>query len=152
MGQQQLLLLVLATVIVGLATVAGINAFEQNQQQATADAMTQEAMRIASDIQAIALKPDQMGGVDGVDNADFTALGQYNTTDNGGTTVYEGPNGVYAIGGAPDSEATDACPGTHTGTGTTDVQAYNADADVNVCVEVGGTGSGDIATGVNFGS
>ena len=143
MGQQQLLLLVLATVIVGLATVAGINAFEQNQQQATADAMTQESMRIASDIQAIVLKPDQMGGVESLSNVDFDALGQYNTDG----TTYEGPNGKYQIGSNPGG--TSACPNEFN---DTNVQAWNEEAGVNVCVEVGGTGSGDIATGVNFGS
>ena len=144
MGQQQLLLLVLATVIVGLATVAGINAFEQNQKQATADAMTQEAMRIASDMQAIALKPDQMGGVDGVGSADFDVMGQY------GESPYEGPNGNYTIGSTP-SGGTDACVGFEE-TPLTTVQGYNSDNGVNVCVGISGTGSGDIETNVDFGS
>ncbi len=64
MGQQQLLLLVLSTVIVGLATVAGIQAFSENQEQATRDALSQRALTIASDINALAAKPTQMGGVD----------------------------------------------------------------------------------------
>ena len=64
MGQQQLLLLVLATVIVGLATVAGIQAFDQGQSQAANDALTQKALSIASDIQAQAKKPSQLGGID----------------------------------------------------------------------------------------
>jgi type II secretory pathway pseudopilin PulG len=63
MGQQQLLLLVLATVIVGLATVAGIQAFDQGQSQAANDALTQRAVSIASDIQAQANKPSQLGGL-----------------------------------------------------------------------------------------
>ena len=65
MGQQQLLLLVLATVIVGLATVAGIQAFEQGQTRANQDALTQTAVKIASDIQAKAKEPSQFGGGDG---------------------------------------------------------------------------------------
>jgi hypothetical protein len=64
MGQQQLLLLVLSTVIVGLATVAGIQAFSENQEQATRDALSQRALTIASDINALAAEPTQMGGVD----------------------------------------------------------------------------------------
>ena len=40
MGQQQLLLLVLGIVIVGLAVVVGIQAFSENQRKANADAMT----------------------------------------------------------------------------------------------------------------
>lgn len=64
MGQQQLLLLVLSTVIVGLATVAGIQAFSENQQQATQDALVQRAIALGSDIQAAANEPTQFGGVD----------------------------------------------------------------------------------------
>jgi hypothetical protein len=63
MGQQQLLLLVLSTVIVGLATVAGIQAFSENQQQATQDALVQRAMSIGTDISAAANEPTQMGGL-----------------------------------------------------------------------------------------
>ena len=42
MGQQQLILLVLATVIVGLAIVIGIRAFTENSIRANSDAMVQD--------------------------------------------------------------------------------------------------------------
>lgn len=64
MGQQQLLLLVLATVIVGLATVAGIQAFDENQTQAAQDAMVQRGTTIMSDIKGELNKPSQLGGID----------------------------------------------------------------------------------------
>ena len=63
MGQQQLLLLVLSTVIVGLATVAGIQAFREGQTQATQDALTQRGISIGQDISAALNKPDQLGGI-----------------------------------------------------------------------------------------
>ncbi|MCS3675707.1 hypothetical protein GGP66_003154 [Salinibacter ruber] len=63
MGQQQLLLLVLSTVIVGLATVAGIQAFSENQAQASQDALTQKAVSVATDLKAITGKPSELGGV-----------------------------------------------------------------------------------------
>ena len=50
MGQQQLLLLVLGIVIVGLAVVVGIQAFSENQKKANADATVNDAIRIASEI------------------------------------------------------------------------------------------------------
>ena len=89
MGQQQLLLLVLATVIVGLATVAGIQAFEQGQNRANQDALTQQAVKIASDIQAKVKEPSQFGGLDGkLGDADVSSSGNitlsglgYNTTN-----------------------------------------------------------------------
>ncbi|MFB6232146.1 MAG: hypothetical protein ABEL04_13430 [Salinibacter sp.] len=64
MGQQQLLLLVLATVIVGLATVAGLEAYDQGMTRANKDALTQLAVEIASDVQAHAQEPTQFGGKD----------------------------------------------------------------------------------------
>lgn len=63
MGQQQLLLLVLSTVIVGLATVAGIQAFDENQAQAAQDALVQKATSIATDAKALDSKPSQLGGM-----------------------------------------------------------------------------------------
>ena len=69
MGQQQLLLLVLSTVIVGLATVAGIQAFSENQAQADQDALTQRGVTIATDMKAAISKPAQLGGLDKNDNA-----------------------------------------------------------------------------------
>jgi hypothetical protein len=68
MGQQQLLLLVLSTVIVGLATVAGIQAFSENQAQASQDALVQRGTSIASDIKGLQGKPNQLGGIDLVGN------------------------------------------------------------------------------------
>lgn len=63
MGQQQLLLLVLSTVIVGLATVAGIQAFSENQQQAEEDALVQRAINIGNDVLAAHNEPTALGGV-----------------------------------------------------------------------------------------
>ncbi len=68
MGQQQLLLLVLGIVIVGLAVVVGIQAFGENQKKSNQDAMVNDGIRIASDAQAWALKPAAFGGGEG----DFT--------------------------------------------------------------------------------
>ncbi len=62
MGQQQLLLLVLGIVIVGLAVVVGIQAFGENQKKANSDALVNDAIRIASDAQAWKLKPAAFGG------------------------------------------------------------------------------------------
>jgi len=69
MGQQQLLLLVLATVIVGLATVAGIQAFSENQQKAEQDALVQRAINIGNDVFAAHNEPTQFGGIDLINNA-----------------------------------------------------------------------------------
>ncbi len=65
MGQQQLLLLVLGIVIVGLAVVVGIQAFGENQKKSNQDAITNDVIRIASDAQAWNLKPTAFGGGNG---------------------------------------------------------------------------------------
>jgi hypothetical protein len=100
MGQQQLLLLVLATVIVGLATVAGIQAFEQGSNQAEQDALTQQAVKIASDIQARVKEPSQFGGYDG----DYSSAQNSITLEEMGystggedSNVYSSANGDCAI-------------------------------------------------------
>ena len=99
MGQQQLLLLVLGIVIVGLAVVAGINAFEDNQQKSEKDALVNEAMRIATDVQANVAKPSQLGGGGGENYpSDLTEVGysEEGTPDNPYTTPWG--NVVYSSG------------------------------------------------------
>ncbi|WP_263811042.1 hypothetical protein [Salinibacter pepae] len=84
MGQQQLLLLVLATVIVGLATVAGIQAFSEGQAQASQDALVQRGTGIASDLLGAHDKPSQLGGItlasDGSPGTWANAIGQPSAT------------------------------------------------------------------------
>ena len=100
MGQQQLLLLVLGIVIVGLAVVVGIQAFSENQQKANLDAMVNDGVRIASDLQAWSLKPQAFGGpATGEDwtNAEFSDLG-YELGGNGcAATEYGNLNGCYTL-------------------------------------------------------
>jgi hypothetical protein len=90
MGQQQLILLVLATVIVGLAIVVGIQAFTENSARANADAMMQDAVRIANDIQATIKKPAPFGGLD--DFEDITGFGDIGYPD-----PYSNLNGEFTL-------------------------------------------------------
>lgn len=95
MGQQQLILLVLATVIVGIAIVVGIRAFTENDARANADAMMQDAVRMANDIQAAIKKPDPFGGVDAFTDVDFGTIGYPNDGTN-----YTNLNGVFGLSDA----------------------------------------------------
>jgi len=108
MGQQQLLLLVLGIVIVGLAVVVGIQAFSENQKKANADALVNDAIRIASDAQAWMLKPTAFGGGNnscadaaGCDwtNATFSQLGYPVEADG---VTYANLNGSFTIDGTSD--------------------------------------------------
>ena len=147
MGQQQLLLLVLGIVIVGLAVVVGIQAFSENQKQANADQMVNDCIRIASDSQAWKLKPSAFGG--GASASNWTGLnfGQmgYTVGDQGlhpGTAAesdqYENLNGVYDLASSG-------------ATLTITANSYDpAGAGMNtVVVLVTGTTPGSIATTIN---
>ena len=141
MGQQQLLLLVLGIVIVGLAVVVGIQAFGENQKKANADALVNDAIRIASDAQAYNLKPTAFGGGGGTfDNIGLEQLG-YVVDEN---KVYRNLNGQFELdptggpGGVPQITgcSLDPYPATN---GT-----YN-----QVVVTVAGTSPADITTVVS---
>jgi hypothetical protein len=93
MGQQQLLLLVLGIVIVGLAVVVGIQAFGENQKKANSDALVNDGVRIASDAQAWTLKPLAFSGGNGVPtNVTLAALGY--TVASG---TYTNLNGAFTL-------------------------------------------------------
>ena len=148
MGQQQLLLLVLGIVIVGLAVVVGIQAFSENQKKANADAVVNDAIRIASDAQAWKLKPAAFGG--GASAVEWTGLTfnqmGYSTGDQpyssatATATEYENLKAIYALSGQV------ACPLTITAT------SYETDGSTvlnSVVVTVAGTQPSDITTSVN---
>jgi hypothetical protein len=100
MGQQQLLLLVLGIVIVGLAVVVGIQAFGENQKKANTDALVNDGVRIASDAQAWVLKPAAFGGGNGAPaglNTDgFEKLG-YRVIGTGNDAKYGNLNGEFTM-------------------------------------------------------
>ena len=106
MGQQQLILLVLATVIVGVAIVVGIRAFTENDAKSNADAMMQDAVRMANDVQAWAKKPQPFGGpAPGTANAWTTAgfgdIGYSSATaaTAGDPDLYTNLNGEFTLVG-----------------------------------------------------
>ncbi|PAP77953.1 hypothetical protein [Rubrivirga marina] len=73
MGQQQLLLLVLGVVIVGLAVVVGIQSFNENQRKSEVDTYTAQGVALAGDIIAYYMKPEATGG-GGQDAANLATL------------------------------------------------------------------------------
>ena len=62
MGQQQLLLLVLGIVIVGLAVVVGIESFQENQRKSDIDNYTSQGVALAAEVVAYYQKPEATGG------------------------------------------------------------------------------------------
>lgn len=62
MGQQQLLLIVLGVIIVGIAVVVGLNVFSTSSIDANVNAMIADMQNISADANAYYLKPTNMGG------------------------------------------------------------------------------------------
>lgn len=62
MGQQQLLLVILVTIIVGIATVVAINVFSTSAASANRDSVRQDVLTIASAAQAYYWRPSMMDG------------------------------------------------------------------------------------------
>ncbi|MDK9700550.1 MAG: hypothetical protein OEM52_10440 [bacterium] len=79
MGQQQLLLIVLGVIIVGIAVVVGINLFGSSAKQANEDAVVQECLGIISASQQWVRKPTALGGPaaqNDYTNFDFSIIGK----------------------------------------------------------------------------
>ena len=70
MGQQQLLLIILVTIIIGVATIVAINVLNSGAIQANRDAVRQDLSAAASYVQSIWERPALMGGA----NRKFTDL------------------------------------------------------------------------------
>ena len=62
MGQQQLLLIVLGVIVVGIAVVVGINLFNANAETSTQDSIVSQGTNIGALAQQYYKKPVSMGG------------------------------------------------------------------------------------------
>jgi hypothetical protein len=65
MGQQQLLLVILVTIVVGIATVVAINTFQSAAEESNIDSIRQDILQAQSNANAYALKPEVLGGGNG---------------------------------------------------------------------------------------
>ena len=121
MGQQQLLLLILAAVIVGVAITLGINMFAQNSAQANQEAVMQDILTIASRAQAWYRRPVAMGG----GGRDWTA--------DGGVTLAKlnfpskNANGSYLLDADPNEL-------TITGTGVEDGNQDGVELEIEAVI------------------
>lgn len=159
MGQQQLLLLVLGIIAVGIAVIVGINAFSKNRTLANADALVTDGMRLVSTIQAWALTPVQMGGggrnglanlesgTQTLDDVTPTGVG----TNGCGTGQYGTINGCFELTSAKASACEEPTPITDGGFSVY-LNARNDDTGNVVCLLISGTRDTDVATSVHYGT
>ena len=106
MGQQQLLLVILVTIIVGIATVVAINTFGTAADSANVDAVVIDAAQISSAAQGYYMKPAMLGGgsrsFEGVTFNDF-AFPAAGISDDG--LVAQNENGYYELVGTTTANA-----------------------------------------------
>lgn len=119
MGQQQLLLIVLGVIIVGIAVVVGINVFTAQNTNSNRDAVTSDLTTLASMAQQYYRKPQALGGGD-------NKFDGFKIPDN----MKKNANGTYTLSAAAGNEATIV------GKGTTTVTAGGTDT-VTVTMKVG---------------
>ena len=125
----------------GLATVAGIQAFEQGSQRANQDALTNTAVKIASDMQAQAQEPAQFGG-EGVDEIG----GSVDSTITLGEMGYDTESSSSYGNSTPVYETADGeCSIESSGTGS-DMTVRCESADAAVVVTVSSLDSDGIVT------
>jgi hypothetical protein len=94
MGQQQLLLLILGVVMVGLAVVVGLQAYSQNRVKSNGDQLVVDGIRIATDAQAWYQKGQAYGG--GAGSYDGLSLEVMGWQTNG-EGDYQNSYGTWAI-------------------------------------------------------
>jgi hypothetical protein len=117
MGQQQLLLIILGVIIVGIAIAVGLQLFQAGSVGANQDAMQNDMMNIAAHAQQHFVRPASMGGGNGSfdgSNTDGDVVGQeyllpvrLEETGNGTYTVETAPMSITITGISvpyPDSE------------------------------------------------
>lgn len=97
MGQQQLLLIVLGVIVVGIAVVVGINLFNANAISANRDGVISDLNNLAAMAQQHYKKPASMGG--GANTyTGWTVPTQLDTTANGTYAATVGAQSVTIVG------------------------------------------------------
>lgn len=116
MGQQQLLLIVLGVIVVGIAVVVGINLFNANSVSSNRDGVVSDLNNLGAMAQQYYKKPTSMGG-GGNSFVGWTVPLELDTTANGVYAITTGPSATGVVITGTGNESNDA--GTkisHTGT------------------------------------
>ncbi|MBZ0200929.1 MAG: hypothetical protein K8H86_13745 [Ignavibacteriaceae bacterium] len=99
MGQQQLLLIVLGVIIVGIAIVVGINLFQAQSVNANRDAVYADLNNLGAMAQGFYRKPTSMGGGSNTFTGFVATLpANLKTTDNGTYAFTEAAQSVTIVG------------------------------------------------------
>ena len=86
MGQQQLLLIILGVIIVGIAIAVGLSLFSAQSVQSNRDAIINDLNNLAAQAYQFRIRPSSMGGGQG-DYTTFTVPTKMQTNENGTYTA-----------------------------------------------------------------
>ena len=97
MGQQQLLLIILGVIIVGIAIAVGLQLFQSGSVGANQDAIVNDIMNIAAHADQYRIRPEAMGGGGG-EFTGYTLPVRLNETGNGSYTATSTADDVTIVG------------------------------------------------------
>jgi hypothetical protein len=100
MGSQQLLLIILGTIVVGVAVVIGITMFQDNAISANRDAVTNDLVALGARAQQYYRRPIPVGG----GGTSFEGLTMAKLVGPAQGDEWVNPNGTYSIVGTPTKE------------------------------------------------
>jgi hypothetical protein len=123
MGQQQLLLIVLGVIIVGIAIVVGINLFNANAEESAKDTLVSEGTNLGAMAQQFYKKPVALGGG-----------GNSFNTSNGAPVQFTVPANLATSSVGPGAWAAVNTPTTSTITFTPTTGAAWPYSTINSCV------------------
>jgi hypothetical protein len=86
MGQQQLLLIILGVIIVGIAIAVGLSLFSAQSVQSNRDAMINDLNNLSAQAYQFRIRPSSMGGGQG-DYTTFAIPSKMKTNENGTYTA-----------------------------------------------------------------
>jgi hypothetical protein len=117
MGQQQLLLIILGVIVVGIAVVVGITMFQDNAISANRDAVTNDLVNLAARAQQFYRRPISLGG--GQNSFDDLGTDMSKLVNGASGATWTNPNGTYTLESASGSG--DAASAVISGEGTEQV-------------------------------
>jgi len=100
MGQQQLLLIILGVIVVGIAVVVGITMFQENAISANRDAVTNDLVNLGARAQQYYRRPKELGG----GGNSFIGLTMGKLAGHPDSTQWTNANGTYSIVGNPGAD------------------------------------------------
>jgi len=122
MGQQQLLLIILGVIVVGIAVAVGITMFSQNAVSANRDAVVNDLVNFAARTQQYYRRPTALGGGQG----DFLLIDETDIFNVPAGQTYTNANGTYTLGAITATQVTLTGLGTETGNNGTSPVAVTA--------------------------